>query len=266
MGMRLSLIALFSIVFLFSGHTQDVEVGVYGGGSYYLGDLNPSMHFQGTQIAYGVLARYNIDTRWAVKFSAYRGKIKGNSGDSWFLPNRNLQFSSPITDISAVAEFNFLPYFTGSKRNFITPYVYAGIGLFFFKPSSDGTDLQPLGTEGQQIGYEGRKPYSQVSFNIPFGLGVKFSVSRKIGITAFWEMHKTFSDYLDDVSKTYYLDGVAIDPNDVEQYLSDPALDHQPGMQRGNSRNQDWYSFSGVTITYKFALDGGKKCRDVYKY
>ena len=266
MSMRLSLIALFFTVFLFSGSAQDLEVGVYGGGSYYLGDLNPSNHFQGTQIAYGVVARYNFNTRWAVKLSGYRGKVKGNSADSWFLPYREIQFESPITDISAVAEFNFLPYFTGSKRNYITPYVYAGIGLFFFKPSAEGTDLQPLGTEGQQIGYEGRKPYSQVSFSIPFGLGVKFSVSRRIGLAAFWELHKTFTDYVDDVSKTYYLNGEAIDRNDTQQYLSDPSLNHEPGMQRGNSQNQDWYSFSGITITYKFALDANKKCRDVYKY
>jgi len=266
MGMKLSLITLFSIVFLFSGSAQDLEVGMYGGGSYYLGDLNPSNHFQGTQIAYGVLARYNFNTRWAVKLSGYQGKIVGNSADSWFLPDRNIQFSSPVTDISAVAEFNFLPYFTGSKRKFITPYVYAGIGMFFFKPSSNGAKLKPLGTEGQQVGYEGRKPYSLVSFNIPFGLGVKLSVSRKIGITAFWEMHKTFSDYLDDISKTYYLDGTSIDPNDPQQYFSDPALSHQPGMQRGNSRNHDWYSFYGITITYKFALLGGKKCRDEYNF
>ncbi len=264
MGMRLSLITLFTIVFLFFGNAQDLEVGLFGGGSYYLGDLNPSIHFQGTRIAYGVLARYNFDDRWAVKLSGYRGKVVGNSADSWFLPDRNIQFSSPVTDISAVAEFNFMPYFTGSKRNFITPYVYVGIGMFFFKPSSEGTELQPLGTEGQQAGYEGRKPYSLISLNIPFGLGVKYGVSRKIGITAFWELHKTFSDYLDDASKTYYLDGPAIDRNDPQQYLSDPTLSHKPGMQRGNSRNQDWYSFFGVTITYKFALDGGKKCRDVY--
>lgn len=264
--MRYSLLLLFFLMFFSSASAQDLEVGLFGGGSYYLGDVNPSGHFKGTQLAYGLLARYNIDSRWAVKLSGTRGKITGNASSTWFLPNRNLQFESPVTDISAVAEFNFLPYFTGSKMNFITPFVYAGIGMFFFKPSSGGVELQPIGTEGQQTGYEGRKPYSLIGFNIPFGIGVKVGISRKIGMAAFWEMHKTFSDYLDDISTTYYLDGAVIDPNDPQQYLSDPTMSYQPGMQRGNSRNQDWYSFYGITITYKFALDASKRCRDIYDF
>ncbi|MBL7137871.1 MAG: hypothetical protein ISS17_03760 [Bacteroidales bacterium] len=264
--MKFSFILLFSVFFVYAGSAQDLEVGIFGGGCYYLGDVNPSGHFKGTRLAYGVLARYNIDSRWAVKLSGTRGTVTGNSANTWFLPDRNLQFESPVTDISAVAEFNFLPYFTGSKRNFISPYVFAGIGMFFFKPASIGVELQPLGTEGQQVGYDGRKPYSLIGFNIPFGLGVKAGITRKIGMTLFWEMHKTFSDYLDDISTTYYLDGAVIDPNDPGQYLSDPTMSYQPGMQRGNSRNQDWYSFYGITITYKFALDGSKRCKDAYNF
>ncbi|MFH1298035.1 MAG: DUF6089 family protein [Bacteroidota bacterium] len=256
----------FSVFFVSAGSAQDMEIGIFGGGSYYLGDVNPSNHFKGTQVAYGVLARYNFDSRWAVKLSGTRGKVTGNSAGTWFLPDRNLQFESPVTDISAVAEFNFLSYFTGSRRNFITPYVFAGVGMFFFKPTSGGVELQPLGTEGQQVGYDGRKPYSLTGFNIPFGLGVKVGISRKIGIALFWEMHKTFSDYLDDISTTYYLDGASIDPNDPEQYLSDPTMGYLPGMQRGNSRDQDWYSFYGITITYKFAVDQSKRCKDVYDF
>jgi hypothetical protein len=242
---------------------QEFDVGVYAGGSYYLGDLNPSVHFQGTQLAFGVLARYNIDDRWSVKVNAYRGKVKGSSAKSNFLPDRDLSFESPVTDISATAEFNFFPYFTGSRKNFITPYIYAGVGVTLFNPKSSGVALQPLGTEGQNIGYEGRKPYSLFAVNIPFGLGVKLSVSKRIGLALFWEMHKTFTDYLDDVSTTYYLNGPEIDPNNPAQYLSDPTQSMEPGMQRGNSRNWDWYSFSGITLTYKFALGSGKRCRDL---
>lgn len=265
-GMRFTTVLLLLILCGINAISQDLEVGLFGGGSYYIGDVNPSGHFKGTQLAYGVLARYTINDRWAVKLSGTRGTIRGDASSTWFLPNRNLQFESPVTDISAVAEFNFLPYFTGSRRNFITPYVYAGIGVAFFKPSSGGVELQPLGTEGQQVGYEGRKPYSLTTLNIPFGLGMKVGITRRIGMALFWEMHKTFTDYLDDVSTTYYLDGTVIDPDDPQQYLSDPTMSYQPGMQRGNSRDLDWYSFYGITITYKFALDVNKRCRDVYDF
>jgi len=257
-----------SLFLLFPGnnaHAQDFEVGLFGGGSYYLGDLNPGMHFMNTQIAYGALARYNVDTRWAVKLGVTRGTIKGNASQSSFLPERNLTFTSAITDISALAEFNFFSYFTGSKRNWITPYIYAGFSVFFFDPKADGYSLRTLGTEGQNIGYNGRKSYSTVSYAFPFGLGLKISLARNLGLQVYWEMHKTFTDYLDDVSTTYYLNGNAIDPANAEQLMSDPSMNHQPDMQRGNSKNQDWYSFFGLALTYKFKLSGSKRCRDLEK-
>jgi hypothetical protein len=242
---------------------QDLEVGLFGGGSYYLGDLNPGKQFQNFQLAYGVLARYDIDDRWAVKLSAYRGMVKGNSAQSKFLPERDLSFTSPVTDFSAVAEFNFFDFYVGSRKNWITPYIYAGFSFFLFNPKNGSVALRDLGTEGQNVGYEGRKPYKTYSFGIPFGLGVKISLARRVGLAVFWEMHKTFTDYLDDVSKTYYLDGRTINKDDPSQLLSDPTMSYAPGMQRGNSRSNDWYSFSGVTLTYKFNLVSRRRCRDL---
>jgi hypothetical protein len=98
---------------------------------------------------------------------------------------------------------------------------------------------------------------------MPFGLGVKLSLGKRFCLAAFWEMHKTFSDYIDDVSTTYYLQGPLINPEDKAAVLSDPSLNHQPGMQRGNSRNNDWYSFSGISLTYKFSIRAGKRCKDL---
>jgi len=259
-------IFIFSLLFTLANRsfTQSFDVGLYGGDSYYLGDLNPGKHFQYPQLAYGLFLKYNFDSRWSVKLSGSRGKVKGNSASSTFLPDNKLKFESPITDISGVCEFNFFDYFVGSDRDYITPYIYAGIGMFWFNPTADGQNLRSLGTEGQNRGFQGRKPYSTVSVSIPFGVGVKYSLSRRIGIGIFWEMHKTFTDYIDDVSTTYYLNGPAISPNDNASLLSDPSKNHQPGMQRGNTSNKDWYSFSGVTFTYKFTIHAKRRCRDIH--
>jgi hypothetical protein len=240
------------------------EVGPYAGVSYYLGDLNPGKHYQFPQIAYGAVIRYNFDLRWTVKLSGFYGKVKGQSAGSTFLPGNGLSFSSNITDISATAEFNFLDYFTGSHREYFTPYIFAGVGVFWFNPEANGRSLREAGTEGQNSNYEGRKPYATTALGLPFGVGVKYSLSKRICIALFWEMHKTFTDYIDDVSKTYYLHGPAIDPNDATAVLSDPLRTHEPGMQRGNSGTKDWYSFSGFTVTYRFVIHTGKKCRDIH--
>ena len=293
---RRSWITTLLCVMLFHyGMSQDLDVGLSGGGSYYLGDLNPGMHFKNTGISFGALVRYNIDTRWAVKIAGMYGKVKGSAASGSFLPERGLDFSSAVTDFSAVAEFNFIPYFTGSTRSTISPYIFTGFSFFIFDPLSQGKKLREFGTEGQNIGYEGRKPYNGYSFSIPFGLGVKFSVAKNLGLQVYWEMHKTFTDYLDDVSTTYYLirEGtpgnyayyyyvmdplnenhqikvLLNDPDAAELYnLSDPSssgdpvTEHRPGMQRGNPANNDWFGFFGVSLTYKFSLLSSKKCRDL---
>jgi hypothetical protein len=147
--------------------------------------------------------------------------------------------------------------------NAISPYIYSGISVFFFNPEYNGISLRSMGTEGQNLGYQGRTPYSSVSVSIPFGIGVKVSIAQRVGIQAFWEMHKAFNDYLDDVSTTYYLDGKSIAPGDQIGEVSDPTRDHQPGMQRGNASTKDWYAFYGISVSYKFNLFSKKKCRDL---
>ncbi|MFZ4521332.1 MAG: DUF6089 family protein [Bacteroidales bacterium] len=262
-GKILFLVVLFISMFS-SVKSQDLEVGFTGGGCYYLGDLNPGGHFLNTQFSYGAVARVNLDWRWAVKVSAVRGKIKGSASDSEFLPDRGLSFTSDLTDIAAVVEFNFLPYFTGSRMNVISPYIYGGISVFFFNPENNGVSLRGLGTEGQNLGYEGRSPYGSMGVSIPFGLGLKVSLAKRVGLQVSWEMHKTFTDYLDDVSTTYYLDSRLLSSNDEAAVASDPTLNHQPGMQRGNASNKDWFAFVNIAFTYKFNLLSSKKCRDLH--
>lgn len=256
-----SLVALIIMLFALPSSAQTMELGLFGGGSYYIGDMNPAMHFKHTQIAYGALARFNVNRRWAFKVAYSRGKIKGDDATVQAATNRGLNFKSTINDISAVAEFNFWEYFTGSKKNYFTPYIYAGIAFFTFKPTSlDGVALQPLGTEGQNVGFDGRSPYNKWGVAFPFGFGFKYSVSEKVGLAFEWGMRKTFTDYLDDVSSTYYLVGSEIDPNNAAQVHSDPTMIHEPYMQRGDSKTWDWYSFFGVTVTYKINLRSRLKC------
>ncbi len=241
---------------------QTMEVGLFGGFSYYLGDLNPGKHFLQPEPAYGLLARYNINPRWALRAMAYRGHVMGDDAVSKTSSIRNLNFRSRVTEFSAVAEFNFFDYYTGSKRDVLSPYIFGGVGVFLFEPEAGGLSLRDIGTEGQQVGFDGRSPYNLYSFAIPFGLGVKFSLNKRLALTAEWGMRKTFTDYLDDVSRTYYLEGAQIDPADPAQLLSDPTMQHRPLMERGNPETRDWYNFSGITLTYKFRIFNKKGCPD----
>lgn len=257
---RITLIIILGLASFGLNAQKSMEVGLFGGGSYYLGDLNPAFHFRMTNPAYGIVARLNLDSRWTVRLTAYRGDVEGDDNIAEAVANRELKFESQITDISAVIELNFFNYITGSTRNFLAPYIFGGIGFFMFEPEADGISLQGLGTEGQNIGFDGRSPYQTMALTIPFGIGFKYSLNKRLGFAFEWGLRKTFTDYLDDVSTTYYLDGESIDPANTEQIMSDPTMDHKPYVARGNASTNDWYAIFGITVTYKIPLGGKKRC------
>ncbi|MDP1746467.1 MAG: DUF6089 family protein, partial [Bacteroidota bacterium] len=124
--------------------------------------------------------------------------------------------------------------------------------------NNNWVDLQPLGTEGQGLpnGATKRK-YKLVDVSIPFGIGVKANLSKNIGISLEWGIRKTFTDYLDDVSKRYYDPAIlAAKRGATTAQLSDPSIGTDPnfsnvGRQRGNPTTKDWYIFSGIAITVK---------------
>ncbi len=259
-----TMITLFFGLFAIISNAQTLEIGGFAGTSYYLGELNPALPYNQTQLAYGALARYNLNPRWALKFSYYRGNVEGSDATGNSIVNRDLNFKSKINDFSLNIEFNFWEYFTGSKKSFFTPFIFAGISYFTFKPTSfSGVALQPIGTEGQNIGFAGRSPYNQYSFAFPFGFGFKYSLNERLGLTFEWGMRKTFTDYIDDVSTTYYLEGQDINPDIAGEILSDPTMSHDPYMQRGDDQTNDWYNYTGITITYKFDLRSKKECNNL---
>jgi hypothetical protein len=265
--------SILKIFFLFATtisfaplQAQLVDIGILGGGTYYLGDLNPGRQFLLTKPAYGGLMRFVFDDRWSARFTLLRGEIAGDDALSRANELRNLRFKSSITELSLTAELNFLEYFTGSQIYYFSPYLFAGPAFFIFNPKApyqgEMLELRELATEGQIADAD---KYSLYGAAVVFGFGVKYSISQRLGLGVEWGLRKTFTDYLDDVSTNYYIDFAAIDPNNISarEMLSDPSgVKHAPGMQRGNSETNDWYSFAGITLTYRFRLGEKTTCVD----
>lgn len=266
---KLGILFIFFIIVL-SGKAQ-LEIGGFVGGSYYVGDINPKVPFRQTKLGYGILFRYAVNARWALKLNVYEGTLTGDDEIVGYNTTRSLEFKSDITELAGVAEFNFLPYFTGSKKNFVTPYIFGGIGVVFHNPKVGDIKLREKYTEGQESAElldpdnSDERNYSTAALCIPFGVGVKYSFSKRIAVSLEWGMRKTFNDYIDDISYTYYESASTISPTDDgydDLLYSDPNLDHEPNMQRGDSSNNDWYSFAGLTITYNINLTNRNKCSD----
>jgi hypothetical protein len=243
---------------------KSAEIGVFLGGSYYIGDINPLVHFGPmTKPAAGAVFRYNFNQRLALRANGFFGTIQADDAiaSSTSQQQRNLNFKSKVTEFSVQAEFNFLEYRIGDERKKFTPYIFAGIGAFNFNPVATYNNysytLQPLGTEGQGLDGGPRKKYKLTQISIPFGVGIKTNLAKRIGIAIEWGIRKTFTDYLDDVSTNYY-DPVklAAARGAVSAVASDPSVGTDPnytnvGRQRGNPTTKDWYAFAGIVLTLK---------------
>jgi hypothetical protein len=243
--------------------TRYSELGFMIGCSYYLGDLGPGGHFNSlTQPGGGLVYRYNFNRRFDVRATALFGTLKADDAISNDPAEqfRNLNFKSDVIELAGVIEFNFLPYEIGDSKTPFTPYVFLGVAGFHHSPlglyQKNWIGLRDLGTEGQGSSLSSSKRYSLFQISVPFGVGIKINVGKSVGLSLDWGMRKTFTDYLDDVSKTY-VDPVllAADNGGVAGVMSDRSLNPDPtsnvGKQRGNATNKDWYAFAGVMLTFR---------------
>ena len=269
-GISAVLLVCFCL-FGFNANAQVVsntEIGIMGGGSYYLGDIN-NKHFDYMMPSGGIVVRKNIDRRIVVKGELLLGYIRAddsrNEKDTANF-NRNLHFRSPIYELSGQVEFNFLPYETGNSLYPFTPFVFAGVSLFQFNPQAEANSgewvaLQPLGTEGQgTTAFPDRKKYTLTQFSIPMGGGFKIAVNKTFNIILEYGIRKTFTDYLDDISTTY--PGVNLkEMSLLGEEMSDKSSNgpQAKDFQRGNSKDNDWYTFTGITLSFKL-LSEKERC------
>lgn len=221
------------------------EIGLLVGGSYYIGDINTTGHFQDSHPALGIFFRYTPNYRYAFRFGFNYGKISGSDAKSTNASQieRDLSFTSNLYEVNALAEFNFVEYRISNDRYRFTMFIYAGLAGFYFNPmSDDGVVLRDQHSESQA------KAYPKFQVSIPFGIGLKWNVGEKWGLGIEWGPRRTFTDYLDDIKGSYPAGGAD---------SGNPAT--APGSMRGNPSTRDWYFYYGATLNIKLR-DPRKDC------
>lgn len=262
-------------------NSQIFEVGGSVGLSYYMGDINPRIPFMQSNLGWGVLMRYYDGTRWAFRVAYSNLQLNCSDKASGYRPERGLSFHTNVHDVAFLAEFNFFDYFTGSKRNRVSPYIFGGISLLMFNPKADdGTELCNILTDTNDddlvdSNAQTEAKYRKVAASIPFGIGVKYSVSRKLGLAFEWRWHYAVTDWLDDCHGYYPRYKKTSDgelPNAV-QYIDPTGFaadengeNNKQYVQRGNSSTNDWYGYLNFSITYKFNLPSGDDCNKKERY
>ena len=240
------------------------DIGFLAGASFYRGDLNIFDNLSNSfRPAVGLLYRYNFDRRISVRANLLYANVAADDAksNSILQQQRNLSFKSYIIETSGQVEINFVEYKMGSDLYKASSYVFIGLGTFFFQPKADlngeWVKLQPLKTEG--------KNYRLAQIAIPMGLGFKWNVAHKTSFAIEGGMRKTFTDYIDDVSTVYpktLASGTAAALSDRSSYIDSTIKN--PGRQRGNSKNKDWYGFVGFSVSFQI-YELGDPC-NAYDY
>ena len=247
------------VLFLLGTQAAFAQIGFGGflGATGYIGDLN-TKPLKRMKPAVGFTFIYEVNNHLNLRSSLLMGNLEGGdkfSGTEFLKRVRNLSFKTELTEIHAGGELILLDL---DKYRW-SPYGFGGITLFHFNPyvkeGGNRIYLRPLSTEGQGLqAYPDRKPYALTHFAIPFGGGFKYKYNEFFVIG--WELswRRTFSDYLDDVSKTYP-DPEALlaakGPQAVEYSYRGQIRGFPTNDIRGGPKKKYWYYFTGVHVVYR---------------
>jgi opacity protein-like surface antigen len=251
---------LILVIFLLSSNyfssAQTWEFGGFLGGAGYMGDINPVKAYKLTDPAFGVQIKRNFDSYWSAKLNFMQGNVRASDAESSnsFQIERNLDFYSPISELSMQIEFNLFRYMAGADFGYATrkfsPYLFTGIASFSYNPLTkfNGEDVPLRLVQTENIAYK------KSAISVPYGAGVKYNISGKWTLLAEIGYRTAFTDYLDDISGRYVDFNVVTPASQLTQALADRSIAQigTPGTQRGDFRPRDTYMFAGVGLTYTF--------------
>lgn len=200
-----------------------MELGGALGGSFYMGDANYTTPFKNLGVAGGIMARYIINPRMALKSNLTAGQISGSTKDfkNKYPDNGEVSFKRTLFDLGLQFEYNFLGYGTGygfRGEHRFTPYILGGLGFTYAPAPAEGV----------------------FTLNFPVGVGVKYKLARRLNIGCEFTMRFSLSDKLDVTNKE-------------ELQLNDPYR-----IKSGGWKNKDSYSYTVFFITY----DLFSKCKE----
>lgn len=212
-------------------NAQINELGVFLGGSNFVGDVGSTTYIAPEKLAFGVLYKWNKSPRHAYRFSYTQSTVVGNDLDSdeTGRNKRGYRFENNIKEFSAGLEFNFFDFNLHDYHPKVTPYIFSGVNFFIYD------QLYRFKTTPNTVHSQNSN-----SFAIPIILGIKSNIAPHLVLGVEVGARYTFTDDIDS---------------------SNPNTKNTNIFQFGNLNNNDWYVFSGVTLTYTF---GQKPCYCAY--
>ncbi len=227
--MRYFVLVVTTFMTINSSIGQINEIGVFVGGSNYIGDIGPTDYIAPNNISLGVLYKWNKHKRYSFRGSFMYGKITADDQDasSMARKERGLSFENEVKELSVGFEFNFFDFDLHKYGTHVTPYLYTGVTYFWYEAL--------YFSDGQALKFD-----TDQTFALPMVAGIKANVTSRWVVALEIGARLTFTDGLDG-------------SNPVKGLKDDPTL------KFGNVNSDDWYVFTGITLTYTF---GCKPCHE----
>lgn len=225
--MRLVVIIGIMLSFAFA-KAQTYEIGLFAGGSNVIGDVGSTRYIDPQDGTIGAIFKWNRSNRHAFRASFISASMIGDDNDSDDISRdlRGLKYNYNLLEASVGIEYTFWEWDLYTSTPQFTPYLYTGLTGFHY-------DLFALNDDGNLEEYG-----STFEAAIPIILGFKTTITSNIILGVEVGARYTFTDNLDG--------------SNPERSKKDFE-----NLQFGNISNNDWYVFSGFTLTYTF---GRKPC------
>lgn len=263
--MKLILLSLTICAITLHVSAQNLHLNLFGGTSNYQGDLQDKRFtFSQSHLSGGLGLSYDLSKKFSVRSAITFGTISANDkyGRN---SSRNLNFTSHLTEVNLGLEY----YITPLTDHVLTPYIFGGVAVYHFNPYTTDTSgtkyfLEPLSTEGEGF-IPGKNNYNLTQLAIPFGAGVKLSLSDNVNVGIEIGLRKLFTDYLDDVSGTYVDKTLLLNNRGAKAvelaYRGNELKNGNPypaaGTFRGSPTHKDWYYFTGLTASFRLFSGNG---------
>ena len=214
---------------------QTYEAGIFAGGANLIGDVGRTTYISPSDVAVGGIFKWNIAKRYAWRASVIYAKfnaddVKSNDPSR---QQRGYQMDNSLLEASAGLEFNFVEYNLHKMGPAFTPYLYTGIT--YVRYDYNYFDAGQFLSVSQRDG----------TLAIPMTVGAKIRLNQFLILGAEIGARYTFTDNLDG--------------SNPEKLNVNRQLDN---LRFGNVFNNDWYVFSGLTLTYTF---GRKPCNECFE-
>ncbi len=239
------LLIIVAVFLSFSGFAQKTaDIGIWIGASSYWGDMTTVNYGESINPVFGAFFRYNFNKRVALRTSFLSGKV-GAVGD---IENTPWMFEKSVQDMSMMIEINYLNYILGAKNTPFTPYIMAGLGFTGYDYSiTEDLYNNIINVNPNTLVENVNADDPAFEMSIPFGMGIKYTFGKKLGVGLEVQFRKLMDDRLDDLDDPFAY-GVSVPATDG----GDPVITEYRYADKWH--NNDYVPFVGINLTYSINL------------